>query len=142
MYIVAIILTVVSTVFYHLVLKQISPNAHPILLLSVAYIIAFLACILSLIFFPIKNSLFYELKQIGFSSIILGIVTVGIELGFLFAYRTGWSISVTAMVSNIIVTLLLVITGKFFFKENLSLLQYFGILFSILGISLIQFGKL
>ena len=102
MYIFAIALTVISNIFYHFSLKVMPENVHPILSLSVAYIVAFLLTILLLIFFPVQKGLVIEIKQMGYAPYLLGIVIVGIELGFLLAYRAGWDISYAAIVSNVL----------------------------------------
>ena len=62
---------------------------------------------------------------------------MGIEVGYLMAYRTGGAISNTALIVNIIAVTLLIPIGLIFLKEKLSLSQVVGIVFALIGLFLI-----
>jgi uncharacterized membrane protein len=131
-------LTVLSNVFYHIFLKVTPGNANPLLALLVTYATAALTCLVFLPFFPPATSLSQSLKQLNWASVGLGVVIVGLELGFLLGYRVGWKISLLGIVSSSCVALILIPLGLAFFKEKISLVNMLGVLICIAGLIMIS----
>src|SRR3970040_2700478 len=96
----AIALTILSNVLYHLLQKSIPANVNPMLSLAVTYLVAATATLLLIPFFPLQGNLGAELRKINWASFGLGAVILGLELGFLMAYRTGWNISTASLVAK------------------------------------------
>src|ERR1051326_6250943 len=76
-------LAIVSSALYHFTAKSTPSNVNFTVSLLVTYSVAFAVVLLTFIFFPIKNGLSFELKQLNWASIGLAIAIVGIEFGFL-----------------------------------------------------------
>lgn len=68
-----------------------------------------------------------------------GVAIVGIELGFVVAYRAGWRISVASLIANVATALLLVGIGLLFFREHLSGSSAVGIALCIAGLGLVMY---
>jgi multidrug transporter EmrE-like cation transporter len=68
----------------------------------------------------------------------LGFAVVGLEIGFLLAYRAGWNISLAGLYANVIVALILIPIGIVFFKDQISVTKAVGIVLSIAGIIFIS----
>ena len=62
---------------------------------------------------------------------------MGLELGFLLVYRSGWKVSIAALFSNALVTVLLIPVGMLIFKEQLDLKKALGIALASVGLWLI-----
>ena len=135
----AIALTILSNVLYHLFQKVIPGNVNPLLSLAVTYLVAAAATLLLLPLFPVQGTLGAELRKINWASVGLGAVIVGLELGFLLAYRAGWDLSLANLVSNTTVALLLIPFGLLLFKEQLSLVNILGVILAIAGLVLVNF---
>ena len=131
-------LTVISNVLYHIAQKVTPTNVNPMLALAVTYATATIVCLALLPLFPLTESLADSLRQRNWASIALGITVVGLELGFLLAYRAGWNIGLGALVSNVAVTLLLLPIGLLFFKEQLTPTNVLGIAVSAIGLWLVN----
>jgi multidrug transporter EmrE-like cation transporter len=69
---------------------------------------------------------------------VLGIAIIGLELGFLLAYRAGWNISLAGLVSNVIVGLVLLPVGLLLFQEKLTPLNLAGVVVCIAGLVMIN----
>jgi uncharacterized membrane protein len=138
LYIFPIGLTVISNVLYHIFLKVTPSNANPMLALLVTYVTAALTCLVILPFFPLATSLGQSLRQLNWASIGLGVVIVGLEMGFLQAYRVGWKISLLGIVSSSCVALILIPIGLLFFKEKVSLVNILGAIVCIVGLIMIN----
>jgi len=65
---------------------------------------------------------------------LLAFSIVGLEIGYLLAYRYGWNVSTAALLSNTCATMMLIPIGLLFFKETHSLINYMGIVICIVGI--------
>lgn len=139
LYYFAILLTIISNIFYHLCQKSTPANADPVLSLTVTYIVAAIFCVLMYPFFSNDINLLDSFKKVGWSSYALGFAIVGLELGFLLAYRAGWNISLAGIVSNVAVGLLLIPIGLLLFSERLSLVNISGIVLCIGGLILINY---
>ncbi len=137
----AIALTIFSNVFYHLFQKVTPQNANPVLSLAVSYLAAALICLALLPVFPLKDGLRESLKQLNWASIALAFTLVGLELGFLLAYRAGWNISLAGLVSNTTVAMLLLPVGLILFRERLSGVNAVGVVIALLGLVLMNWGK-
>ncbi|MDN5308232.1 MAG: hypothetical protein PWP16_1595, partial [Eubacteriaceae bacterium] len=63
---------------------------------------------------------------------------VGIELGYLFLYRSGFKISSSSLIANITVAILLIIIGVFLYHEQISIKQLLGISLCLGGLLLVK----
>jgi uncharacterized membrane protein len=134
----ALALTILSNVLYHLMQKVISPNVNPLLSLAVTYLIAAICTFLLLPLFPLQSNFMLELRKITWPSIALGAVIVGLELGFLLAYRAGWNLSLASLIANTAVALALIPFGLLLFKEQLSTLNIIGMVLALAGLILVN----
>ena len=134
----AIALTVLANVLYHLVQKAIPANVNPLLSLTITYLVAAAASVILLPLFPLEGSLGAELRKINWTSFGLGAVIIGLELGFLLAYRAGWNISLASLVANTTVALILIPIGLLLFKERLTPVNIFGMVLALAGLVLVN----
>ena len=137
----AMILTIVSNVFYHIFQKITPQEANPALALAVSYFAAGVVCLLLLPVFPLKQGLWDSLKQLNWASFGLAFTIVGLELGFLLAYRAGWSINIAGITSNAAVGILLIPIGLWLFRDQLSRTNAAGVALAIFGLILMNWRK-
>jgi uncharacterized membrane protein len=137
----AILLTIVSNVFYHIFQKITPQDANPVFALAISYLVAGLICMVLLIWFPLEEGMRQSLKQLNWATVGLAFTLVGLELGFLLAYRAGWNISLAGLASNATVSVLLLPVGLMVFKEQLSRVNLAGVAVTIVGLVLMNWGK-
>ena len=116
----SITLAIASSALYHFTAKSTPPNVNFAVSLLVTYAVAFAVVLLTFAFFPIKNGLTFELKQLNWASIGLAITMVSIEFGFLLIYRSGWNLGIAAVLINVVASLILVPVAIFIFKDKIS----------------------
>jgi drug/metabolite transporter (DMT)-like permease len=138
MFISAIAITILSNVFYHIVQKVTPQQVNPVLSLAVSYLAAAVICIALLPLFPLKQGLRDSLGQLNWATLGLALAIVGLEIGYLLAYRSGWDISIAGLVSNIVVALVLLPVGLQFFKEKLTPLNLVGVLVCLAGLVMVN----
>jgi drug/metabolite transporter (DMT)-like permease len=123
---------------YHIFQKAISPDANPVISLLVTYVVAFFLTLVLLIFFPLKKDLVAALRQVNWASVALAIAIVGLEIGFLLAYRAGWDIGLAGVATNVAAAILLLPTGIIIFKEQPNMLNIIGVGVCILGLVMVN----
>ncbi|WP_099189039.1 EamA family transporter [Tepidibacter mesophilus] len=137
MYYFSIMLVILTSVMYHICCKYINESINPAVSMVGTYSIALILSILSIFIFKNKD-IILEFKKLNWASYILGIAIFGIEIGFLLAYRNGWSINVVPLFVNIITSIILIVIGICFFKTRLSMINVLGICISVLGLILMN----
>ena len=137
-YYLAILLATLSATAYQVVQKSVPSGAHPLLTVAAAYLIGALVCILLLLFFPLSQGLYVALRQLDWTTLALAVTIIGIEVGYLLAYRAGWNIGVASLISNSTVAMLLIPVSLFWFRETLSVRQIVGIGLCLVGLVLIN----
>ncbi|WP_279233147.1 EamA family transporter [Marinisporobacter balticus] len=136
-----IILVVLSSTCYHVSQKATPSGISPIVALIVTYVTASIVSIISYFVFVPKSDfvgLMEAVKTANWASFLLGFAVVGLELGFLLAYRAGWQISGASLLCNTLVALMLIPIGLLFFKETISLTSIMGVVICITGLVFIS----
>ena len=137
MYWLAIVITVVANIGYHLSQKSIDSEVNPYVSLSVTYAVALaISLILAAVTAP-SHDWAVAIKSSNWASVALGGVIVGLELGFLLAYRYGWSLNLAALYSNVVVATALVPIGWLWFAEHLSVSRAVGLVLALFSIGLL-----
>ena len=104
----------------------------------ITYITAAIVSILALIILPIDRNIVSSLKQLNWASYVLGLSALGLEIGYLYIYRSGWDIAIAPLFVSIISTIVLIIVGIFIYKTKISFTNGLGICLSILGLILMN----
>lgn len=131
-------LTVLSTVLYHLVQKSTPLEVNPMISLFVTYISAAVMCLILFPFFSKGVALSEQLHKVNWASFALGAAVLGIEVGFLYAYRVGGNISTTNLLVSALSVVVLLIIGYFFYHDQITALKIAGIILCSAGIILIN----
>ncbi len=131
-------IAVLASVLYHTFQKATSPAVNPAVGLTVTYLIALGLSAFLIIIFPLNGSIRDELRKVNWASLALGVALVGLEVGFLLAYRSGWNLSIAAVAANVAAALLLLPTGIVLFKERPSLINIAGVFVCIIGLVMVS----
>lgn len=130
----SIVLVVLSNVAYHIVQKNTPGNVSPALTLAATYMTAAVLCFGAYLIFPGKDGVLAGFRHLNWTALALGVAIIGLELGFLLAYRAGWNISTAALVANIAVSVLLIPVGLLFFQEALKPVHVVGMVLCVAGL--------
>ncbi len=131
------LLILTSFVTYHLVTKGLRADINPFVFLMPVYGVA-LAVSAALAFVP-------GLTAPGGSgpatrdlvlALVLGLALVGIEAGFILAYRAGWAVSLAPTVANVAVALVLLPVALLVLREKVSVVNLAGLGLAVLGLVL------
>jgi drug/metabolite transporter (DMT)-like permease len=131
-------LAIAATVAYHVVLKMTPAAANPLLSLMVTYGAVALLFAAVLAFGPGTFEWRQELRSLNWTALALALAIIGLDLGFILLYRTGFEVSLGALVTQTAAAMLLVGIGLLVFREKLSLANGFGIALCLAGLWLVN----
>jgi drug/metabolite transporter (DMT)-like permease len=137
----SITLAICSSALYHFSAKSTPANVNFSISLVLTYLVALGIVLLTTFFFPAKNGLVAELKQLNWASFLLAIAIVGIEFGFLLVYRSGWNLGIAAVLVNVAASLILLPVAIILFKDKISWVNVLGIIVCFIGLIMLNWKR-
>lgn len=137
-YIWPITMVIISNIIYQICAKFTSEGADPLASLTITYTVA---ALISLILFFVLNregNLLKEYSQVNWAPFVFGLTLVGLEVGYIYAYRAGWNVSTASVIQGTFVTIGLIFVGYFLFKESITLNKILGIIICTIGLYFIN----
>lgn len=131
-------LVVLSNVFYQICAKSVPENMNPFASLTVTYLVG---AVVSLILYYVlgKNgNIFHEYQKLNWAPFVLGLIVVGLEVGYIYAYKAGWSVSTAQIVQAAVVAVILIFVGYLIYKEALTWNKIVGIFICLTGLVFIN----
>jgi len=137
-YIWPIALVVASNIIYHICSKSVPRDINPFASLTVTYLIGAIAC--AILYFTIGRggNPVKELAKLNWAPFVLGIVIVGLEAGWIYAYKAGWQVSTGFIVHSAFLAVCLLFVGYILYKEPITWNKAAGIAVCIAGLALIN----
>ena len=135
-----ILLVILSNTVYNICTKSTPGNVNAFGTLMITYAVATILTALIFVFLVKPENVLTELSRVNWTSVVLGMAIVGLELAYIFAYRAGWKVSSASLVANIGLSIVLIFVGVILYGENISLKQVMGILVCCVGLFLINMG--
>ena len=133
-----IALVVLSNTFYQICAKEVPEKMDPFASLTVTYLVG---AAVSFALFGLLNrggSIVAEYQKLNWASFVLGLVLVGLETGFIYAYRAGWTVSTAAIVQSAFLGVVLIFVGMLLYKEVVTPTKVAGILICLVGLYFIN----
>jgi drug/metabolite transporter (DMT)-like permease len=138
MYYVSISIAVLSTALYHFSQRATPRGINPPLALLATYAVAMVLTAILLWIMPAEDGIIPELRKLNWASYLLGVSIVGLEVGFLLAYRAGWNLGLAAVLVNVAASLVLVPIALLAFKDQLSWVNIAGVLTCLAGLIMLN----
>ena len=133
-YFIPIIIIIISNIVYHLTAKNIPKETNSFLSLAITYLVGMVMAIAMYCLTSKPSKILTDVNKLNWTSYILGLAILGVEIGYLYMYRVGWNISKGSLVANVSLAMLLIIIGVLFYKEHIGLYQIVGIVCCIVGL--------
>lgn len=132
-------LVVLSNVVYQISSKSVSRSIDPFASLTVTYLIG--AAVSAVLYFTVSkgSNLLKEYSQLNWASVILGLAVVGLEAGWIFAYRAGWPVSTGFIVQSAVLAALLLAVGYFLYHEAIPWNRLVGVGICLVGLVFINY---
>ena len=139
-YIWPLALVVLSNTFYQICAKGVPGAMNPLASLTITYIVGAIAS--GVLYFLLNRgqnpNLIAEWRKTNWAPFVLGFVIVGLEVGFIYAYKAGWQVSMAQIVSSAVLAVILIIVGKMLYQEEITWNKILGVIVCLAGLGLIN----
>ena len=138
-YVWPIALVVFSNTLYQICAKEVPGGVNAFATLTVTYLVGALAS--GVLFFVTGNgaSLWQEYGRLNWASFLLGLVIVGLEAGWIYAYKAGWPVSTAFIVQSAILAGFLLLVGYLLYHEPLVWNKIAGVVICLIGLYVINY---
>ncbi len=127
-------LVIASQVTYQLAVKAVPRASNPFAVLTLVYGLAMVVCIALSAFFAGRPVGFADLRRLlNWPTWLLALAVVGIEIGYLLAYRSGWKLGVTFAVTSVATVTVLALLGVVWFGEHIDRQKVLGLMLALAG---------
>ena len=137
-YIWPIALIVLSNTLYQICAKSVPEGMDPFASLTVTYLVG--AVLSGILYYTVGNggSLLKEYGRLNWAPVVLGLVIVGLEAGYIFAFKAGWQVSTAQVVQAAILAGVLLVVGWLLYHEALTWNKIVGIVICLAGLVFIN----
>ena len=133
-----ILVVILSNTFYNICMKSMPGDVNAFGALMVTYLVAAIISGIIFVYAVGPSNVGVEMSKINWTSVVLALAIVGLEVGYVFVYRAGWAVSTASVVANIGLACVLIFVGYFLYRENVSISQIVGIIVCMFGLVLIN----
>jgi drug/metabolite transporter (DMT)-like permease len=132
-----LIFVIASVTLYNVVLKFAPKELNPLLMVILAYAIGIVFCLFGSLVIPGMSINARSFTSVNWTVIGLALAVVGIEMGFLLAYRAGWQVHLTPIIVHLVSTALLTVIALVFWQARLGWQQLLGLVLCAIGLVLV-----
>ncbi len=131
-------LVVLSNVFYQICAKSVPERMNPFASLTITYLVG--AAVSLILYFALNKdgSIMQEYRKTNWAPFVLGFVIVGLEVGYIYAYKAGWPVSAAQIVQAAVLAVILIFVGYMLYKEAITWNKVVGIIVCLAGLALIN----
>ena len=137
-YVWPIVLIVLSNVFYNICAKSVPEKMNPLASLTITYAVGAIVSLVLYFILNKKTNLLGEYRQVNWAPFVLGVAIVGLEVGYIYAFKAGWPISTAQIVQAAILAIILIAVGYFLYKETITWNKIVGIIVCLVGLGLMN----
>lgn len=133
-----IALIVFSNIIYNICSKSVPKEIDALASLTITYSVG---AIFSAVLYFLMNkgeNILNEYKKLNFAPFLLGLTIVGLEFGFIYAYKNGWTVSTASIVQSSFLALALIFVGALLYHESISANKIIGIIICLVGLYFIN----
>ena len=138
-YIWPIALVVAANTIYQICAKSVPEEINPFASLIVTYLVGAAASAVFYFALGSGGNLMREYDKLNWAPIVLGIVIVGLEAGWIYAYKAGWQVSAGFIVQSAFLAGVLLLVGCFLYHEALTWNKLLGVSFCLIGLVFINY---
>lgn len=137
-YIWPIALVVFSNIIYHICAKSTPDKINPFASLTITYLVGAAASAIMYFVLNKGGNLIKEYSHLNWAPFALGLAIVGLEVGFIYAYKAGWQVSTASIVQSSFLAVALLFVGFLLYKEGLSAKKIIGMIVCLIGLAIIN----
>ncbi len=131
-------LIVGSNILYQICAKSVPEEINPFATLIVTYLVG--AAASAVLYFALgpNGNLLKEYGKLNWAPVVLGVVIVGLEAGWIYAYQAGWQVSTGFIVQSAFLATALLLVGFLLYHESLTWNKAVGVVICLIGLVFIN----
>ena len=137
-YIWPIALVVAANTLYQICSKSVPDNLDPFASLTVTYLVSALVSFVLYCAISGNVNIMREYARLNWAPFVFGVVLVGLEVGFIYAYRAGWPVSTAQIVQSAFLAVILLFVGFALYREALTAKKVIGMAVCLAGLYIIN----
>ena len=133
-----IVLVVFSNIIYQICAKEVPKDMNAMASMTITY---FVGAVCSAIMYIVMNkngNLLQEYMKTNWAPFFLGVSVVGLEVGFIYAYKNGWAVSTASIIQSVFLAVALIIVGAVLYHEEITANKVIGIVICLIGLYFIN----
>ena len=133
-----IVLVVFSNIIYQICAKEVPKDMNAMASMTITY---FVGAVCSAIMYFVMNkngNLLQEYMKTNWAPFFLGVSVVGLEVGFIYAYKNGWAVSTASIMQSVFLAVALIIVGAVLYHEEITANKVIGIVICLIGLYFIN----
>jgi len=134
-----IALVIVCNTVYQVCAKSVPADMNPLASLTVTYLVAAVMSGLLYVWLGEGTDFLGEYKKLNWAPFTLGIVIVGLEAGWIYAYKAGWQVSTAFIVQSSVLAAALLLVGYWLYQEPLAWNKIVGVVICLIGLVVINY---
>lgn len=132
-------LVVLSNTVYQICAKSMPENVNPLASLTITYAVSAAASFV-LYFVLNKNpNIVQEYGKLNWVSFVFGLVLVGLEVGWIYIYKAGWTVSTASVTQSAVLAVALILVGGLIFHEKIGWNKIVGTVICLIGLVFINY---
>ena len=129
-----IVLVVCSNIVYQICAKSVPKEMDAMASMTITYLVGAVCSAILFFVFNKNGSLLQEYSRMNLAPALLGLSVVGLEVGFLYAYKVGWPVSTASIVQSAFLSVALVVVGALLYHEAITPNKILGVAVCLVGI--------
>ena len=120
-------------------IERLRKDIDPFASLIITYLVGAAASAILYYALGSDGNLLSESRKLNWAPIVLGIVIVGLEAGWIYAYKAGWQVSTGFIVQSAFLSSALLFVGYFLYHEALTWNKIVGVVICMIGLIFINY---
>jgi drug/metabolite transporter (DMT)-like permease len=136
-FVLSMVILVASVATYQISATFVPHALSPWHVLTIVYTIGVVVSVLAGFIDTSEKNLWQTFRASNWSVFVLAFAVVGIETGYLLAFRAGWNLTITGVFSNAAAAILVLPVGVLLLKERMTTMNIVGVVVAVIGLYLI-----
>ena len=133
-----IALVVFSNIVYQICAKGVPKDMDAMASMTKTYLVGAVCSAIIYILMNKNGNLLQEYAKMNWAPFFLGVSVVGLEVGFIYAYKNGWAVSTASLVQSAFLAVALIIVGAVLYREAIKANKVIGIVICLIGLYFIN----
>ncbi len=131
-------LLVLSNTVYQICAKSVPEDINPFASLTVTYLIGAAASTALYYALGADDGIIKECGRLNWAPPVLGVVIVGLEVGWIYAYKAGWEVSTGFIIQSAVLAAVLLLVGTLLYREALTWNKLIGVTVCMIGLVILN----